>query len=171
MTPKDPSACCGVAHGCIFAKALLARSASCECAERRQAGETSTVACLSPVAHHNCETLAALFAERARFALKLPPAGRPMLHVQALRLQCGGVAALREHMGTHMGVHGGEKIGDHIVDPVGDRAGPGSDAATDVHRLVQAAQQRHQSLTELPWAELVPRMRAWAPRRRGAPPR
>ena len=141
----DPAGCCGVVHGCVFAKALLSRSAGCENAERRQAGEASAFDCRSPVAHHNCETLAALFAERARFALKLPPAGRPLLHVQALRLQCGGVAALREHLGL----------------------GPGD--SDDVHRLVLAAQQRHESLTELPWAELVPRMQAWAPRRRAAP--
>lgn len=161
----DPAGCCGVAHGCIFAKVLLARSASCECAERRQEGETSSVACLSPVAHHNCETLAALFAERARFALKLPPAGRPMLHVQALRLQCGGVAALREHMGKGMG----QGMVQQTDLQIGTPARPAPDADTDVHRLVQAAQERHHSLAELPWAELVPRMRAWTPRRRGAP--
>ena len=146
VPPDDAAACCGVVHGCTFAKVLLSRAASCECAERRVAGEASAVDCRSPVAHHNCETLAALFAERARFALRLPPAGRPLLHMQALRLQCGGVAALREHLGLVPG-------------------------ATDVHRLVQAAQQRHESLTALPWADLVPRMQAWAPRRRGAPPR
>lgn len=147
---EEAAGCCGVTHGCVFAKALLARSASCECAERQQAGEASAIGCRSPVAHHNCEMLAALFAERARFALRLPPAGRPLLHMQAMRVQCGGVAALREHLGE---------------------AAPATTAIDDVHRLVQAAQQRYGSLTDLPWAELVPCMQAWMPRQRKAPPR
>lgn len=150
----EPGGCCGVTHGCVFAKAVLARAARCECADRRQAGESTAIGCRSPVAHHNCETLAALFAERARFAFRLPAAGRPLLHQQALRLQCGGLAALREHLDG----------GAYQV------AGTGG-ATDDVHRLVQAAQQRHGSLTDLPWADLVPRMQAWVPRPRRAPPR
>jgi hypothetical protein len=147
MTKDDSAGCCSPVHGCVFAKALLARAASCECAGRRQSGEATVVDCRSPVARHNCATLVALLAERGRFALRLPPASRPMLHAQAMRLQCGGVAALREHL-----------------------RGPGAQEepqATDVHRLVLAAQERHRSLADLPWAELVPRMQAWAPRRRG----
>jgi hypothetical protein len=145
---EGPSGCCGVVHGCVFAKALLAHAARCECAGRRQSGEATVIDCHSPVAHHNCETLFALLAERGRFALRLPPASRPMLHAQAMRLQCGGVAALREHL----------------------RGAENEQAAedADVHRLVQAAHERHRSLADLPWAELVPRMQAWTPRRRGA---
>jgi len=166
---SDPlDGCCGVTHGCVFAKALLARSASCEYADRRQAGESTAIDCRSPVAHHNCETLAALFAERARFALRLPAAGRPLLHQQALRLQCGGVAALRAHLAACAGGSAGAGRGDGP-----EAAGSAGAVATtdDVHRLVQAAQQRHGSLTDLPWADLVPRMQAWAPRPRRAPPR
>jgi hypothetical protein len=161
---EEPAGCCAVVHGCVFAKALLARAVSCECAARRQSGEATVVDCRSPVAHHNCETLAALFAERARFALRLPPAGRPLLHVQALRLQCGGVAALREHLHGAAGGGAGEGEGE------GDGSGGASvNAACDVHRLVLAAQERHRSLTDLPWAELVPRIQAWTPRRRATP--
>jgi hypothetical protein len=145
---RDAAGCCGVTHGCVFATALLARAASCECAARRHAGEAAAVDCRSPVAHRNCRTLAALLVERARFALRLPPPGRPLLHVQALRLQCGGVAALAEHL-------------------EGPRA-EGAGGPADIHRLVLAAHARHASLTDLPWATLVPRIRAWAPRRRGS---
>ncbi len=167
---EPPEGCCGVAHGCVFAKALLARAASCECADRSQAGESTVIGCDSPVAHHNCETLAALFAERARFAFRLPAAGRPLLHQQALRLQCGGVAALRAHLAACAGGSAGAGSGGGGGD--GQEAGgpAGAAAATDdVHRLVQAAQQRHGSLTDLPWADLVPRMQAWVPRARKAP--
>lgn len=147
-TIASDAGCCSPAHGCVFAKALLARAAGCECAARHQAGEAAVIDCRSPVAHHNCQTLAALLAERARFALRLPVAG-PLLHAQALRLQCGGVQALQAHLNETVGTSDG--------------------AVPDVHRLVQAAQARHGGLAELPWAELVPRMQAWAPRRRSAP--
>lgn len=127
---------------CVFGKALLAHGAACECAEREVRGELLRASCRSPVAHTNCATLAALLHERARFALRLPPAGQPLLHAQALRLQCGGLAALQ-------GL-------------------PGVDA-TDVHRAVMGAQQRYGSLTELPWADLVAALAAWQPPgRRGA---
>jgi len=129
-------------RACVFGKALLARAAECECAARRSVGERALVECDSPVARTNCETLAALLRERARFPLRLPPEGRPLMHVQALRLQCGGLAAL----------HG-----------VLDAQEP------DVHRMVALAQQRHGSLTDLPWARLVQTLAGWRPPRRARP--
>lgn len=142
--PQIGNGCCHVAHGCVFAKALLAREAECECAGRASVGEATQLDCRSPVAHANCETLAALLHERARFALRLPPPGRPMMHAQALRLQCGGLQALHAHL-----------------------QGP----ARDVHRMVGAAHERHGSLADLPWAALTAAIVAWQPRRRraGAP--
>lgn len=128
--------------GCVFAKALLARSAACENAARRSVGERSLVDCASPVARTNCDTLAALLRERARFPLHLPPEGRPLMHVQALRLQCGGLAALQRLVGAH---------------------------TADVHRMVAAAQERHGSLTDLPWGDLVRALAEWQPPRRGRP--
>lgn len=100
--------------------------------------------CAAPVARLNCSTLAALLHERARFALKLPAPGHPMVHAQALRLHCGGLEALREAM----------------------QAGH-----ADVHALVLAVHERHGSLTALPWEAIVRRLLQWAPRRRGGPPR
>jgi len=145
MTVDPSSGCCAPPHGCAFAKAVLARAVDCECALRRQVGEASVVDCGSPVAHHNCATLAALLHERARFALKLPPAGRLVMHAQALRLQCGGLQALQRHLGA---------APDHDEGPA------------DVHRMVHAAQQRHGSLAGLPWADLVTLTAQWTPRRR-----
>ncbi|HMO44994.1 MAG TPA: hypothetical protein PKB14_03065 [Rubrivivax sp.] len=133
---------CGCGEGpraCAFAKALLAQQATCGLAHRRSIGEQSLVECASPAALGDCSTLAALLRERARFALRLPPETRPLLHMQALRLQCGGLEAL----------HG-------VLDS----------AERDVHRLVGLAQQRHGSLADLPWAALVPPLAAWQPWRR-----
>lgn len=132
--------CCGSAAACVFSKALLARSAACELAQRASRGEQDLIACGSPVARINCDTLAALLHERARFALRLPAPGRPLMHVHALRLQCGGLAALTQVMGD-----GG-----------------------DVHRMVAAARERHGSLAELPWDRIVPAVAGWQPRRRAA---
>lgn len=134
--------CCAApgANACVFAKALLSRAAGCELAARRTRGEQEVLECTSPVARINCATLAALFHERARFALRLPAPGRPLMHQHAMRLQCGGLAALRESIG-----------------------GDG-----DVHRLVVAAHERHASLTALPWDALVASLVAWTPRRRAA---
>ena len=134
---------CGGAGGeraCVFGKALLARAATCELAQRRPVAERELLECASPVARINCETLAALLRERSRFALRLPPAGRPLIHMQALRLQCGGLNALQQVLGC---------------------------AGRDVHRMVGTAHERHGSLTELPWATLVAALAAWEPPRRG----
>ncbi|MDP2004161.1 MAG: hypothetical protein Q8K45_00650 [Rubrivivax sp.] len=132
--------CCDSERACVFAKALLARTAVCERAERRAVAERVLVECASPVARTNCGTLAALLHERARFALRLPPARRPLIHMQALRLQCGGLQALQQVLGS---------------------------SEPDVHRMVGLAQEGHGSLTELPWEALVARLVAWQAPRRG----
>lgn len=132
--------CCASPGACVFSKALLARTAGCELAQRSSLGEQELIACGAAVARINCSTLAALLHERARFALRLPAPGRPLMHVHALRLQCGGLAALEEVM-----------------------AGDG-----DVHRMVLEAHERHGSLAGLPWERIVPAVAAWQPRRRSA---
>jgi hypothetical protein len=135
----------GPVHGqaCVFARALLAREAGCRQAGRVSIGERESVECASPPAHMNCETLAALMHERARFALRLPRAGAPLMHAQAMRLQCGGLAGLAQALRAE---------------------------ASDVHALVVLAQARHGGLAELPWDALVAAMRAWQPRRRRRAP-
>jgi hypothetical protein len=134
------SACCESAQACVFSKALLARAASCELSQRTCVGEREVLTCGSPVARINCGTLAALLHERARFALRLPAPGRPLMHVHALRLQCGGLTALRRELAA---------------------------AEPDVHRMVAGAQERHGSLAALPWETLVAAIANWQPRRRG----
>lgn len=135
----EVTSCCGPPERCRFAKALLSRSQTCACAARRAEGEQVHVVCTSPPDRARCDTLAALLHERSRFALRLPAPGRPVLHAQALRLQCGGLAALQALMG---------------------------DGERDVQRSVAMAQQRYGSLAELPWSALVAALAAWqAPRR------
>lgn len=148
MSDHDASAanaCCESTTVCVFAKALMARTAVCELAARRAVAEREIIECRSPVARINCATLAALLHERSRFALRLPGVGQPMIHAQALRLQCGGLLGLQQSLGA---------------------------AQADVHRMVGAAQERHGSLTELPWAAIVQVLKQWQshrPRRPAGP--
>lgn len=140
QAPPTALTCCDSDRACVFTKALLAHTATCELARRREIAERVLVECASPVARTNCSTLWALMHERARFALRLPPSGRPLIHVQALRLQCGGIAALQQ-----------------VLDCT----------QRDVHGMVGTAQARHGSLTELPWGPLVAAMAEWKAPRRG----
>lgn len=138
--PAPPAASdCDSAVACVFSKALLSRTASCELARRRSVGERELLECSSPVARINCGTLAALLHERARFPLRLPAPGKPLIHMQALRLQCGGLTALQQVLGC---------------------------TEADVHRMVAATHERHGSLTDLPWDSLVTALVAWTPPRR-----
>lgn len=142
---EPTSGCCNTPEpGCVFAKAVLARAAPCAQAERRMFGEQAWVACRRPDAQAACERMLRQVHERARFALKLPAPGRPVLHMQALRLQCGGLQALRRHVG-------GEADG--------------------IDGLVARAEAREGGTPALPWNELVAHLAAWRPvRRRGVTP-
>ncbi len=134
------------AHGaamrqpCVFEKALLARCADCGVAVRHALAEREAIACSSPVARANCDTLLAMLRERSAFALKLPPGAR-LPHALTMKLQCGGLRGLRRIAGT------GE---------------------SDVHRLVAAAGERHDGLAQLPWPAIVAAVLAWQGRRRHA---
>jgi hypothetical protein len=120
---------------------LLARAAVCELARRRSFGEREIVECSSVVARTNCGTLAALMHERARFTLRLPSLGHPMMHAQALRLHCGGLLGLKQALGAEQ---------------------------ADVHAMVGVAHERYGSLMQLPWAAIVRDIAGWQPlRRRG----
>ena len=137
------TSCCDSATSCVFARVLLAHAAVCELAERRSAGEHDVLECPSPVARTNCATLAELLHERARFALRLPRPGAPLLHALALRLHCGGIAGLQLALGAER---------------------------PDVHRMVGAAHERPGSLTALPWDAIVATVVRWEPRRRRRAP-
>ena len=133
-----PISCCESSSACVFAKALLARAAVCELAQRRAVAERDIIECPSPVARTNCTTLAALLHERARFALRLPGPGQPLIHAQALRLQCGGLKGMQRALEAPL---------------------------PDVHQMVGAAHERHGSLTDLPWESIVQFLAQWQPHR------
>jgi hypothetical protein len=121
----------------------LARAAVCELSQRRSLGEREIVECTSAVARTNCGTLAALMHERARFALRLPGPGHPMIHAQALKLHCGGLLGLQRALGA---------------------------AQANVHVMVGVVHERYGSMTELPWDEIVRDLAGWQPHRRRKTP-
>jgi hypothetical protein len=123
---------------CVFEKALLARCANCEIAVRHALAEREAIACSSPVARTNCETLLAMLRERSAFALKLQPRA-PMPHALTMKLQCGGLRGLQEAVAVE---------------------------EQDVHRLVVVAGERHDGLAHLPWPAIVATVLAWQSRRR-----
>lgn len=129
----------------MFTKALLVHAARCQLAVRHSAGEIDALSCSSPVARTNCATLSALLRERAMFRLRLPRPPAPLVHAKALQLQCGGLRGLQ-----------------HVLDA----------PSADVHGLIGLAHERHGSLLDLPWQQLVDAIAAWQPRRRrpGASP-
>lgn len=133
------SPCCDIAQACVFSKALVARAARCDLSQRTCSGDGEGLTCTSPGARASCGTLATLLHERARSALRLPPPGRPLIHVHALRLQCGGLAALQQVLASDSG---------------------------DVHRLVSGARERHGALADLPWEPLVAAAAQWQPGQR-----
>ena len=71
---------------CVFERAILADCAQCELSRRHALAEREVVACSLEVARINCMTLESLFHERARFALRLPGPGVPMVHAKAMQL-------------------------------------------------------------------------------------
>lgn len=135
--------CCESDSPCVFSKALKERAAVCGLARRRWRGELECIECPSSQARGDCARLAALMHERARFALRLPPPGRVLMHQQAQRLQCGGLGGLRDAL--------------QAADVPG---------APDVHAMVALGLARDPELVGLPWADIVAAMRAWVPRRR-----
>lgn len=143
--PPAPAACCESGAVCVFAKALLARTAVCGLACRRSIGERELIECSSVVARANCGTLAALMHERARFALRLPSPGQPLIHALALRVHCGGLIGLQQALGA---------------------------TQPDVHAMVGVVHERYASMSELPWASIVRDLVAWRarPRRRADGP-
>ena len=167
--PGDAGAgCCDRAlDACVFDKALLARTAGCSLVQRRALAEREWLACGSPPARINCETLLALLRERSTFALRLPRG--PVVHAQALRLQCGGLHGIRRAVaaGCGAGEAGDEDHEDHEGHEGHEgHVGDAGDATPDVHRLVGDAQQRFGRLAELPWDAVVREVVAWPPRRR-----
>lgn len=128
-----------VPRPCVFERAVLARCADCGVAVRHAFAEREVIACTSPVARANCETLRGLLRERCAFALRLAHPGERLPHATAMKLACGGLQGVANSVQR---------------------------APEDVHDVVLAAQERFGSLLDLPWPAIVECVAKWQGRRR-----
>ena len=137
-------------HGrCPFEKAILSAQCACEMASRFSVAEQIGVECRSELARNNCAMLLGSMRERARFALKVTDTSELLPFGKEMKVMIGGVIGLQRLMTAE------------------------ADAAarvTNIHALVQQAQQVYGSLGTLPYQEIVKSIAAFQSKRRGKAP-
>ncbi len=114
-------------------------------AQRYAVAERLGVQCGSALAAANCRTLLGLIRSHSRFALKVTDTREALPFGKELKIMIGGVRGLQQ-----------------LIDP----ETPGEEV-TDIHGLVQQAQQSFGSLANLPFQDIVKSVAAYQPRRRG----
>ncbi|MDP3031805.1 MAG: hypothetical protein Q8N33_06990 [Rhodocyclaceae bacterium] len=129
---------------CVFERALLARAAVCEAAQRISLAEREVVACRQPLVRVSCGQLLTLLRTNSAFALKVKDAQRILPHAMAMKVQCGGLVGLRD-----------------LLDP--DAAAP------DIMKLVRLAQAEYASFAALPFSRIVQGVVHWQGRKRRPP--
>jgi len=130
---------------CVFEKALLCQAAACEAAQRVLLAERMMIACHAPLGRAACGQLLQLLRRNATFALKVKDAQRILPHAMMMKVQCGGLAGLKD-----------------LLEP--DAVAP------DVLKLVRRAMQEYGALENLPFSRIVQGISHWQIRKR-APPR
>lgn len=118
---------------CAFYKAVLRRCADCSRAQKVLIAEREAVACISPGAQQRCMEVVQVMREKALFALKLTHLEKVLPHGKEIKVECGGLLGL--HQAIHPELH--------------------AETVTDIHALLDEAIQRHGSLEQLPYSEVV----------------
>lgn len=126
---------------CVFEKALLCQAAVCEAAQKLSLAEREMVACREPLARAACGQLLTLLRANSTFALKLRDTQRILPHAMMMKIQCGGLAGLKD-----------------LFDPEAP--------APDVLKLVRQAQADYENLDDLPFSRIVQGVAHWQIRRR-----
>lgn len=141
---------------CVFEKALLSGCAQCEQSHRHALAEREVVACRSEVARSDCAELYHLFRERATFALRLPLHGVAIAHNAMMKLQCGGLGAIKIEASNSSRVGADNTPLNTCTD------------APNVYSMVQWCQSNGRSFFDLPWNQIVASIAAFQPRRRAS---
>lgn len=131
---------------CPFEKTILSAQCSCEMADRFSVAEQIGVECRSDLARNNCATLLGLMREHARFALKVTDTSDSLPFGKEMKVMIGGLIGLRRLMTVEDGA---------------------AARVTNIHALVQQAQQVYGSLGTLPYQEIVKSIAAFQSKRRG----
>ncbi|MDX9994862.1 MAG: hypothetical protein RBS28_06020 [Rhodocyclaceae bacterium] len=126
---------------CVFEKALLCQAAVCEAAQKLSLAEREMIACREPLARAACGQLLTLLRANSAFALKLRDTQRILPHAMMMKVQCGGLAGLKD-----------------LFDPEAP--------SPDVLKLVRQAQADYESLDDLPFSRIVQGVAHWQIRRR-----
>lgn len=134
---------------CPFEKAILSVACACEMASRFSVAEHIGVECRSELARNNCAILLGLMRERARFALKVTDTSERLAFGKEMKVMIGGLNGLQRLMLAEAGAN---------------------TQITNIHALVQQAQQRYGSLGALPYQEIVKSIAAFHSKRRGQTP-
>lgn len=137
-------------HGrCPFEKAILSAQCDCELASRYSVAEQIGVECRSDLARNNCAILLGIMRERARFALKMTDTSELLPFGKEMKVMIGGLIGLHRLMAAEAGA---------------------AARVTNIHALVQQAQQVYGSLGTLPYQEIVKSIAAFQGKRRGNAP-
>lgn len=131
---------------CPFEKAILGTQCSCELADRFSVAEQMGVECRSILARNNCATLLSLMRERARFTLKVTGTSNNLPFGKEMKVMIGGLMGLQRLMTMEEAA---------------------TARVTNIHALVQQAQQVYGSLGTLPYQEIVKSIAAFQSKRRG----
>ena len=137
-------------HGrCPFEKAILSAQCDCELASRYSVAEQIGVECRSDLARNNCAILLGIMRERARFALKVTDTSELLPFGKEMKVMIGGLIGLQRLLAAEAGA---------------------AARVTNIHALVQQAQQVYGSLGTLPYQEIVKSIAAFQGKRRGQAP-
>lgn len=126
---------------CVFEKALLCQAAACEAAQKLSLAEREMIACREPLGRAACGELLTLLRKNSAFALKLRDTQRILPHAMTMKIQCGGLAGLKD-----------------LFDPEAP--------SPDVLKLVRQAQAEYENLDDLPFSRIVQGVAHWQIRRR-----
>lgn len=137
-------------HGrCPFEKAILSAQCACEMATQFSVAERIGVECRSELARNNCAVLLGVLRERARFALKVTDTSELLPFGKEMKVMIGGLIGLQRLLAAEAGA---------------------AARVTNIHALVQQAQQVYGSLGTLPYQEIVKSIAAFQGKRRGQAP-
>lgn len=130
---------------CPFEKAILSVQCDCELATRFSIAEQIGVNCRSGIARNNCAILLALMRERARFALKVTDTSDSLPFGKEMKVMIGGLIGLQGLLKTEQG----------------------ATRVSNIHALVQRAQEKYTSLESLPYQEINKSITTFQNKRRG----
>jgi hypothetical protein len=127
---------------CVFERAMLRRCVDCQQGIRRNIAEREAVGCRDQAAHDLCEGFKSRLKQAAMFVLRVTHPDDPLPFTKELKLQCGGLAGLKQC----------------VSEPTA--------GVEDVAALLATALARHGELDALPYAEILPAVRAFEARQR-----